>query len=305
MTSSARWPDAALLGASGAMRTFVPPAMLAVRGRIRGRAHHAALAAAVGEIAHDKLPIARERVDVPSVGARVASGLFAGHAVAGPVGAVAGAASAAVSTFATYRARSLVGRATGIPDPWVGAAEDIVCVTAAAVATRPSAGAAAEGEEADAASADGVGRSAARGLLAGLAGTAAMTLAQGAYYQLTGAKPSDAPQRAGRKALERAGKRVPRDKRPALNQAMHWLYGTSWGIPYGVLAGSVGARPEPSGVAFGLSVWAIGLAHLPALDLAPAPWKQSPRTLAADAAFHVVYGLGAAGALRATSPGRR
>ncbi len=141
MTSSTRWPDAALLGASGAMRTFVPPAMLAVRGRISGRAHHAVLAAAVGEMVHDKLPIARERVDVPSVGARVATGLFSGKAVAGPAGAVAGAAAAAVATFATYRARILVGRATGIADPWIGAAEDIVCVTAAAVATRQAAAA--------------------------------------------------------------------------------------------------------------------------------------------------------------------
>lgn len=136
MTKSARWPDAALLGVAASMRTFMPPAVLALRGRIPGRAGQAALVLAVGELISDKTPFAPDRVGVPSTGARVASGLLAGGGLAGPAGAVAGAAAAAVSTFATYRARRLIGRATGIADPWIGAAEDVVAATAAAIATR-------------------------------------------------------------------------------------------------------------------------------------------------------------------------
>ncbi|MGI8624700.1 MAG: hypothetical protein ACR2NB_14755, partial [Solirubrobacteraceae bacterium] len=136
----------------------------------------------------------------------------------------------------------------------------------------------------------------------GVAGTATMTLAQAAYHQLTGAEPSDAPQKAARKILAAARKRVPRRHRSPLNHGMHWFYGVSWGIPYGVVVGTGARQPETSGVAFGLAVWSVGLAHLPALGLAPPPWKQSPRALATDAAFHVVYGLGAAGALRALAP---
>ena len=138
---------------------------------------------------------------------------------------------------------------------------------------------------------------AARGLAAGVAGTAAMTVAQSAYYQLTDARPSDAPLKVAQKVVK-----VPREHRAKVNTGMHVLYGSSWGIPFGVLAGTRGSQPEPAGVAFGLAVWGASLAQLPALGLAPLPWKQSPRALATDAGFHVIYGLGAAAALRALSP---
>lgn len=49
-------------------------------------------------------------------------------------------------------------------------------------------------------------------------------------------------------------------------------------------------------------MWGAGLAQLPALGLAPPPWKQSPAALATDAGFHLVYGLGAAAALRVLAP---
>ena len=137
MTKSARWPDAALLGVAGSMRTFMPPALLALRGHIGGRGRQAVLVLAAGELVSDKTPLARERIDAPSIGARVASGVLSGQALAGPGGAAAGGASAAVSTFATYRARRLLGKATGLADPWIGAAEDVVAATVAAVATRP------------------------------------------------------------------------------------------------------------------------------------------------------------------------
>ncbi len=297
MTPSARrWPDAALLGFAGSMRSFTPAAMLALRGRISGRARYLVFALALGELATDKTPLARERSDVPSTAFRVGSGALTGNAIAGPAGAAAGAASAVAGTFATYRARKLVCAATGLPDPVVAVAEDVLAVSLSAVATRD---APAEETAAEPAPAEPVTRSVARGLAAGLVGTAAMTVAQGAYYQLTGATPSSAPRQVADKALKAAGQgKVPRKHRTAANLGMHWLYGTSWGVPLGLFA----RQPEVSGLSFGLAVWGVGLVQLPALGLAPVPWKQSPAALATDAGFHVVYGLGAAGALRALSP---
>lgn len=93
---------------------------------------------------------------------------------------------------------------------------------------------------------------------------------------------------------------VERKHRRAVNRGMHWLYGTSWGIPYGVVAGNAG-RPELTGLAFGLLVWGAALAHQPALGIADVPWKRSPRSLGSEALFHVVYGIGAGAALRALS----
>jgi hypothetical protein len=44
--------------------------------------------------------------------------------------------------------------------------------------------------------------------------------------------------------------------------------------------------------------------HQPLLGIADAPWKRSAASLASEALLHVVYGLGAAAALRALSSDR-
>ena len=86
-----------------------------------------------------------------------------------------------------------------------------------------------------------------------------------------------------------------------LNTAMHALYGTSWGLLFGVAWGR-GRPPGPDkGAAFGLSVWLASLAELPALGVAPPPWRQSPAALAQDLGFHLVYGTATAAAYEAFS----
>jgi hypothetical protein len=85
---------------------------------------------------------------------------------------------------------------------------------------------------------------------------------------------------------------------------MHWLYGTSWGIPYGITAGRTGVAPELSGPAFGLLVWRAALAHEPALGLADVPWTRSAASTRSAALFHLIYGIGAGAAVRAVRNGR-
>src|SRR5579875_1378936 len=138
MPSSLRWPDAALAGFACSMRSFAGPGMLAARGRIRGRARPVVLLAATGEIAADKAPVAPPRTGVPALLGRIGSGAYTGREVAGLPGAAAGSVAAALGTFATWRARGLVVETTGLPDPVVAVAEDMLAYGLAAVATRPA-----------------------------------------------------------------------------------------------------------------------------------------------------------------------
>jgi uncharacterized membrane protein len=282
--------SAAALGAVCGMRTFGGWAGLALRGRVADRRLRGALlAAAAGEMAGDKTPWVPPRSDPAALAGRVISGALAGRLVAGPRGARVGAATAAASTYASERARALLGQRLGIPDPVLGAAEDaLVLGIAAAAAGAPGA----EEDQGDAPDPTGERPPAltavVHGLLAAAVGTAAMTSVQVAYLSAAGGEPSSAPGDVGRKLID-----VPRDRRAAFNQAMHMLYGTAWGAPFGLLR-----RSRPShGLLFGTVVWCVSLVELPLLGVAPPPWRQTPGALARDLAFHVVYGTATAAAL--------
>jgi hypothetical protein len=82
-----------------------------------------------------------------------------------------------------------------------------------------------------------------RGLLAGAAGTAAMTAAQTAYLKARGGEPSSTPAEVGRRIVEGVLQRdVPEERMGALNNVMHWLYGTSWASSLGSRARAVARR---------------------------------------------------------------
>jgi hypothetical protein len=143
-------------------------------------------------------------------------------------------------------------------------------------------------------------RGAAKGVAAGVAGTAAMTIVAGARLVLTSTEPSDAPATVADKLKRRLGLgRLERRHQPTVNQAVHWLFGTSWGIPLGLLDETLRPRPELAGPAFGLVVWGAALVHQPLIGVADAPWKRSTASLGSEALLHLVYGIGAGAALRA------
>jgi uncharacterized membrane protein len=294
---------AALLGASAGMRTFTAPAALALRGRLvaRGAGRFALLAAAGGEFIGDKTPGVPARTSPPALTGRVLSGIVCGHATAGPAGAVAGGAGAAAGTLASYRARAALGELTGLPDPVLGVAEDGVAIASAALAS----GAAAREQPPEPGQEPPprrVLRGLARGAVAGVAGTAVMTAAQLAEMRITGREPSRAPEQVGRRVVRGLlGKRVPRRQGERLNQAMHWLYGTSWGMGYGVATAAGGSRPDAlrGGAALGATAWAASLVQLPAFGAAPPPWKQPPAALGVDLGLHLLFGAAVAGVLRA------
>ncbi len=299
MATPLRWPDAALGGLASSMRTSASPALLAVRGRITGPGRVAVLLSAAGELVMDKTPAATDRTALPALAGRIAAGAFAGRATAGNAGIAAGGIAAAVGTYATFRARKLVVARTGLPDPVVAVGEDAVALTAAALATRPDPSGDADDLGAPEPARRSLIRDAGRGVLIGAIATATMTLAQGAEFALTGARPSDAPATVADKAKRRLGRgRVKRRHKPIVNQAMHWGYGVSWGVPYGIVAGRLPVGPEISGPAYGMLVWGAGLAIQPAAGVAEPPWRRSAASLGSEALLHLVYGIGAAAAQR-------
>ncbi len=126
-----------------------------------------------------------------------------------------------------------------------------------------------------------------RGVLAGAAGTAVMTAAQTAYYKAIGGEPSSTPAEVAKRVIRGVLEREVSDgQTDALNNGMHWLYGTGWGALYGLAV-----RRPTRGVRFALIVWGASLIELPAMKLAPPIWEMKPASIAPDLGFHLLYGL--------------
>lgn len=141
-----------------------------------------------------------------------------------------------------------------------------------------------------------------RGVFAAAAATGVMTAAQTAYYKATGIEGSTTPGEVARRIIEGVLKREVSDEQVVgpLNQGMHWLYGTSWGVPYGIAAGSrADGSLLRSGLALGLGVWSASRAEMTAMQIVPPPWQDPPLSLAMDVGFHLVYGLAGAAVFRA------
>jgi hypothetical protein len=150
-----------------------------------------------------------------------------------------------------------------------------------------------------------------RGVVAGVAGTGVMTAYQLAVAKLQGRPLSTpvphrwadapAPAQVAKKAADAIGqgRRFTREDVPLLTNAMHWLYGITWGAFYGLAAGKAHPDPVAGGVAFGTGVWGASYAELVPLGVYEPPWRSPPKELAVDLSYHVVYGLAVAAAYAA------
>ncbi len=139
------------------------------------------------------------------------------------------------------------------------------------------------------------------GLVAGAAGTAAMTATSTLAHRIRGKEPSTAPA----EAVEKVVRVRPADEQAErrLGTAAHVAYGVGWGIPRGLLA-AAGVAAIPASVLHFALVWGAGLTMLPGLDIAPPPNRWGLGELALDATHHVVYAA-AAGAAFAFLADRR
>ena len=157
----------------------------------------------------------------------------------------------------------------------------------------------------------------ARGLIAGLAGTTAMTAYQTARSMAQGSSVKEAvapdppetwqeapaPGQVGYRFLSGMFHVDPAPRRATLvTNLVHWAYGTSWGGAYGLAAAGTEANPLAAGSAFGSLVFATAYAALPAMGLYDPPWEYDAKTLGMDWSYHLVYGAATAVAYRLLEP---
>ena len=128
-----------------------------------------------------------------------------------------------------------------------------------------------------------------KGLVAGLIGTASMTVSSTIEARLRHRKPSSAPARATAKVL---GITSFADEiaQARFNDLAHWGYGTAWGVVRGLLD-AAGLPPRAATAAHAAAVWGSAQVALPALDIAPPAIFWAPREIAIDAFHHTVYAI--------------
>ena len=141
------------------------------------------------------------------------------------------------------------------------------------------------------------------GLVAGLLGTAAMTVSSTLEARLRHRQASTAPARATAKALGITA--FDSDlARARFNDLSHWGYGTSWGVVRGIL-GATGMRPAKATAAHGAAVWGSAAVTLPALDVAPPFVFWGREEVAIDLFHHTVYAVATGLAYELVAAGRR
>lgn len=126
------------------------------------------------------------------------------------------------------------------------------------------------------------------GILAGLIGTVVMTAAQMIEMQISGRKPSNTPYKAVKKTFGIEAQSE--EDQELITNFTHIAYGTSWGIPRGLL--TVFGANEVAGTAVHFSaVWGTELSLLPAMDVMKPVTSWKPKAIAEDAMFHAVYAI--------------
>ena len=140
-----------------------------------------------------------------------------------------------------------------------------------------------------------------RGLVAGVAGTAAMTVSSTVEAKLRGREFSTAPAAAAAKVLgikEFTGDPA----RSRFSNLTHWCYGTGWGVVRGLLA-AAGHSPARATAGHLAAVWGSEQVMLPALSVAPPLTRWGREDIAIDGFHHAVYALGTGLAYEALSNG--
>lgn len=129
-----------------------------------------------------------------------------------------------------------------------------------------------------------------KGIIAGLAGTVAISLAQMIEMKLSGRQPSETPAKAVNKVLHI--KAVNKNYRPIFVQEVHWTYGTLWGLGRSVM-GLAGLYGVPAVAAHWAAVWGTEMVMLPSINVAPPVKEWGGGQIAKDGFHHLVYAVAA------------
>ena len=126
-----------------------------------------------------------------------------------------------------------------------------------------------------------------KGLLAGLAATAAMTISQMIEMKINGRKPSDAPVKVAQETL---GVKPAPGEKAKMSEEVHFAYGTTWGIARGLI-GLAGLKGFPATLAHFVAVWGTSMIMLPAFKVAPPITEEDPKSIVIDGLHHAVYAI--------------
>jgi hypothetical protein len=137
-----------------------------------------------------------------------------------------------------------------------------------------------------------------KGLLCGLAGTAAISISQMIEMKLSKREPSTTPADAAGKVLG-VQPRDPAGKERFANVA-HWAYGTSWGFFRAMLGGQRVSRLWTP-LAHLAAVQTAAMLMLPGLGVAPPVRRWGAAAIAKEALHHSVYAAAADATYRALS----
>jgi hypothetical protein len=125
-----------------------------------------------------------------------------------------------------------------------------------------------------------------KGLFAGVAGTAAMTVSSTLEMKLSGRPASQTPAEAAEKVLQVEPESE--DTEARFSNLVHWGYGTGWGGVRGLLASTGISGPVATLAHLGL-VWGGEQVILPALGVSAPVFKYGGKATATDLLHHTVY----------------
>ena len=153
-----------------------------------------------------------------------------------------------------------------------------------------------------------------KGLIAGLAGTIAITVSQMIEMQITKRGLSNAPVKVGGDVLgvepkglaeqekekhqSESGKSSAVTKEQVetneqrFSQLMHYGYGSGWGVARGALD-LAGVRDLPASILHFGAIWGTALVMLPAAGASEPVTKWTPKQIAIDIVHHAVYAIAA------------
>jgi len=124
-----------------------------------------------------------------------------------------------------------------------------------------------------------------RGIVAAMAMTGVRTLAQH-----LGVVREDPPARVARKQAKGLLRSVPRGRRGAVVEVIHWAVGAAFGLVFGLLPDRIRLKPW-SGPAYGFLVWlGFDTVAAPALGLKQRRWPHG-KERAVFIVDHLLFGL--------------